>query len=198
MSYFWKNKSEISRVLFWKQQKDLLSSHLCCLSPTQWTWEKLPTGWVCIRNASYLDLEPNLGTNLRCLFKKEIKCQLVLSLCVSLNLDVKGHTSLVWGEKHAIEDILKKKNKKPSWEPVLECRGRCMRDWRSVFGDWVEHKLFRFFRFVSFVFRPPWAGSKEKRGQYVYIWKNVAGQGRERSSSVPFRLGSVDPRISDI
>ena len=43
--------------------------------------------------------------------KKGIKCQLVLSLCGSLNLDVKGHTSLVWGEKHAIENIIKKKKK---------------------------------------------------------------------------------------
>lgn len=41
--------------------------------------------------------------------KKGIKCQLVLSLCGSLNLYVKGHTSLVWGEKHAIESIFLKK-----------------------------------------------------------------------------------------
>ena len=41
--------------------------------------------------------------------KKGIECQLVLSLCGSLNLYVKGHTSLVWGEKHAIESIFLKK-----------------------------------------------------------------------------------------
>lgn len=134
--------------------------------------------WRC----QLLGLWAQLGNKSQIALKKKgIKCQLVLSLCGSLNLYVKGHTSLVWGEKHAIESIFLKK---PSWVPVLECRGQCMRDWRSVFDDWVEHKLFRFFRFVS-SFSHHGQGQRNKGASMYTSGKMWQVKVEERSSSVP-------------